>query len=92
MILSPYVEKTRLFLAGGCEVVSTLMQTREVVHRVNWTRGTAQELVRLDAFASHSQFWGVALQGGVTGGAASCYACVHSGLGFSGHLPALPGR
>ena len=29
VLLSPYVEKTRFFLARGCEVLSTIMQTHE---------------------------------------------------------------
>ena len=92
VVLSPNVEEREAFLAGGCEVVSTLLQTHEwssvspgpgepLRSWLGWT-----PLLRTPS----SGVW--LFRGAVQGEAASCCTCVHSGLGGLGALTALPGR
>ena len=73
--------------------MSTLLQTHEWCSVSTGPGEPLRSWPGLDTVASHSQFGSVASLGSGTGGAASCCACVHSGLGFSGHLPhCLGGR
>ena len=92
-VLSPHVEKTRFFLARGCEVVSTIMQTREWCSVSPGPGEPLRSWLGWTPLLRTPQFGGLAFPGCVMGGAASCCTCVHSGLGFSGHLPhCLGGR
>ena len=93
VVNSPFVEMRKFVLAGGCEVVSTIMQTHE------WSSVSTGPGEQLRSWLGwtpllHIPSSGVWLfRGGATGRAASCCACVHSGLGFSGtYRTALGGR
>ena len=91
VVLSPFVEKARSFLAGRCEVVSTLLQTRE------WcsvSPGPGEPLRSWLGWTPllHTPSSGVWLFRGPYGGSSFLLRLRPQWTGFLGALTALPGR